>query len=314
MIYIFKPKFVFLIGKSQSKFVTYMAFCPPPQATYARITARLLTVPQTTQNPTRVMSCRYYVNHGDSIRIEKESSALSAARNYPVLLLSHGNADDLGTCEHYCKWLGFQLEMHVVTYDYQGYGHSSPLPCDEESMRDFVGALYEDVRRNLPGSAVFLMGKSVGSVPTMWLAAQDIGYSGVIIVSGMASGARTVFSKLGNMPVCISNPLDSIFGNNMVWEQNLHGPLLIIHGKDDNVIPVINADILGDRVPLDCKCTKILLSADHNDIETRHAHVFLSGMAHFITENAPVLDSFEQPFTDKQTLNPRQLFCEEHAM
>ena len=208
-----------------------MAFCPPPQATYARMSARLLTVPQTTQHPTRVMSCRYYINDGNGIRVEKDSSVFSVVPHYPVLLLSHGNADDLGTCEQYCKWLAFQLEMHVVTYDYQGYGHSSPLPCDEYSMRDFVGAMYEDVRRNLPNSAVFLMGKSVGSVPTMWLAAQNIEYAGVIIVSGMASGARTIFSNLGNMPVCISNPLDSIFGNNMVWEENLHGSLLIIHGE-----------------------------------------------------------------------------------
>ena len=77
------------------------------------MTARLLTVPQTIHNPTRVMSCMYYINDGDSIRREKDCGVIQTARNFPVLLLSHGNADDLGTCDQYCKWLSFQLEMHV---------------------------------------------------------------------------------------------------------------------------------------------------------------------------------------------------------
>lgn len=264
--------------------VSGLAFAPPPEATYARHGRRMLVVQSCGQHPARLLASAFYMHDGDSVSLETDAARISAAPEFPVILFSHGNADDLGTCDAYCHWLGAQLGVHVVAYDYQGYGLSSPLPCDEPALRDYAERVHAEVVALLPRSPLFLLGKSLGSVPATWLASlAHIEYAGLIIVSGLASGARTVFPRMpAYLPARATARLDCVFGNNIALERRVHAPVLVVHGLDDTTVPVDNARDVLRALPMASYYPPLIVRAGHNDIEHRHSALFLMTLANFI--------------------------------
>lgn len=277
------------MGHAVSRFVVgSMAFAPPPHATYARAGRRMLVVPAVGEHPPRLLASAFYIHDGDRTALETDAARIAAAPDFPVLLFSHGNADDLGTCDEYCHWLSFQLGVHVVAYDYQGYGLSSPLPSDEPALRDFAERVHAEVAALLPRSPLFLLGKSLGSVPATWLASlPHVEYAGLVVVSGLASGARTVFPRMpALLPARATARLDCVFGNNIGLERRVHAPVLVVHGLDDATVPVDNARDVLRALPAACFYPPLFVRAGHNDIETRHAALFLMTLANFIAQYA----------------------------
>ena len=65
----------------------------------------------------------------------------------PLLLYSHGNAEDLGTAYDHLQWLATSLECDVLAYDYVGYGHSSDGLMSEANMYLAAEAVYEHAAR-----------------------------------------------------------------------------------------------------------------------------------------------------------------------
>ena len=112
-----------------------------------------------------------------------------------VACCSHGNAVDLGQMTSFLVGLGSRLRCNIMTYDYSGYGRSTGSVSE--------GNLYADIeaawqclgkRFGICAENVILYGQSIGTVPTIDLAARyEIG--GVILHSPLMSGMRVAFPE-----------------------------------------------------------------------------------------------------------------------
>ena len=130
---------------------------------------------------------------------------------------------------------------------------------------------------NIPSHRIFLFGKSLGSIPTVWLSSRDFidRLSGIILVSPLASGARVIIQ--GNrMPRQWMRQLDKVFGPNINYIGHIRQPVYIIHGTKDDIIPIRNSYELWDRLKPQAQYPPLWLDAGHNDIEVLHRGLFIS--------------------------------------
>jgi len=185
----------------------------------------------------------------------------------PVILYSHGNATDLGGCHDICELMAGILDSHVIVYDYPNYGASSKTSLCESVLNSSIEAVYARcVEIEIPREKIILMGQSLGSVPTLHLASRvSAKYCAVVLISPLASAFRAVIDDK-YVPKFLSPRLDSLLFNNLKSIENVHAPVAIVHGFDDDVIDISSAELLHSRIPHGFKHSPLYLSAGHNDI------------------------------------------------
>lgn len=147
-----------------------------------------------------------------------------------TILYSHGNAEDLGNLLPVLELL-HGLGFGVFAYDYRGYGASEGRPSVEGVLRD-AEAAYAHVAETLgvPDDRLILWGRSVGGGPTVHLASQHA-------VAGMVLEATftSAFCVVTRRPIL---PFDRL--KNLKLMRALQVPLLIIHGRQDLVVPFVH--------------------------------------------------------------------------
>ncbi|KAK9881938.1 hypothetical protein WA026_018133 [Henosepilachna vigintioctopunctata] len=195
-----------------------------------------------------------------------------------TLLFSHGNAVDLGQCSNYYVWLCSQLKCDIMSYDYSGYGISGGTPYERNLYSD-IEAVWCVLRNryNVNPAKVILYGYSIGTVPTIHLAAKNR-VAGVVIHSGLMSGLRMAFPDMNTTLCCDPFPsVDRV--------RNIDSPTLIIHGTDDDIIDFSH----GLGLHSNCPTAVAPLWVDgggHNDLENRP--VFLDRLKVFLNVDVSV--------------------------
>ncbi len=180
---------------------------------------------------------------------------LPASRDKPTLLWSHGNAESL-------DYLLERLESFhdrgfgILAYDYPGYGLSGGKPS-EQGCYDACQTSWEYLTKtlNVPPSKIIIYGQSIGSGPACWLASHHT-CAGLMLVSPFTSVFRTVT----HIPLFLGDQFP-----NIKRISNIHTPLLIIHGKNDKIVPVSHGKSLYKRHP-GPKRLELMDHVGHNDI------------------------------------------------
>lgn len=151
-----------------------------------------------------------------------------------TILYSHGNAEDLGVIESRLQQLQ-QLGFAVFAYDYQGYGTSEGQPSTQGTYLD-IDAAYQYLTGALQilPSQIIIYGRSVGSGPSVELAHRET-VGGLILESAFT----TAFRVLTRVPVF---PFDKFRNLDKITE--VTSPVLILHGKADQVIPFSHSEQL----------------------------------------------------------------------
>ncbi len=154
-----------------------------------------------------------------------------------TVLYSHGNAEDLGD-------LRFLLEEYrdagfsVFAYDYSGYGTSEGTPSTQNVLEDADAALdYLVQHEKIPLDRIIIHGRSVGGGPAVYLAEKN-DVAGLIVESSFVSAFRVVT----RFPLV---PFDKF--RNISRIDNVNCPLLVIHGREDEVIPFWHGQTLFDK-------------------------------------------------------------------
>lgn len=173
-----------------------------------------------------------------------------------TLLYSHGNAEDLGHLAPLLQQLQ-SAGFAVLAYDYRGYGLSTGGPPSAEGAYGDIAAVYRHATEELqiPPSQIILYGRSVGSGPAVHLAARHP-VAGLIIESGFTSAFRVVT----HLPLL---PFDRF--PNLRTIRDVQGPVLVIHGRQDEVIPFSHGERLYDAAP-EPKQFLWVQGAGHNDL------------------------------------------------
>ncbi|KAL7704802.1 serine peptidase [Lotmaria passim] len=160
-------------------------------------------------------------------------------RTSTVILFHHGNAEDLGGCFHYAAWLAASFGVAVVMYDYCGYGFSGNAGLRQEVTEETVYSdaddMYAHVRRlGYPAHRILIVGRSVGGGPACYLAEKHhTEIAGLILISTFTSCLRVVSTSCLPFFCCCVD----LFPNYHRVEAVTACPVLIVHGKDDVVVP-----------------------------------------------------------------------------
>lgn len=229
-----------------------------------------------------------------------------------TILFSHGNAEDLGMMYNRMKDLAMILGVNILAYDYTGYGLSIPGPCHgngvamtmdsgrstgsssinstvegpSENMcyRNIEAAFrYLTETRKIPASQIILYGRSLGSGPSCYLAAKTAltGNScvGLILHSPFLSVYK-IAADLNGL-----NMLGDIF-NNEKRAKNVRCPTLIIHGKDDEVVPFFHSQRLLAAIPKEFQASPYYVeNMGHNHIESKCREKYIKTVLNFIQMN-----------------------------
>jgi len=203
-----------------------------------------------------------YRDTSDLIKLTSTSGTKISAVYMPnasaklTLLMSHGNAEDLGDLHGWLEQLR-HAGFSIFAYDYQGYGTSGGRPSEKHVYDDELAA-YDYLTKQLhtPASQIVVYGKSVGTGPAVYLAARRP-VAGLILRSPILSAFRVVTG----VPLL---PFDKFPNYKEIGK--VHCPVLIIHGTSDQLVPVWHGRKLFDLASQP-KYSLWVEGADHNDLE-----------------------------------------------
>jgi fermentation-respiration switch protein FrsA (DUF1100 family) len=187
-----------------------------------------------------------------------------------TLLVSHGNAEDLGDDRYWLEDLR-HAGFSVLGYDYQGYGTSQGKPGEKESYDDEQAA-YDYLTTNLkiPAERIIILGRSVGSGPAVHLAARRPA-AGLVLQSPFLSAYRV----MTQVPLL---PFDRFLNYKDI--RRVHCPVLVIHGTRDQVINRWHGKKLYELANQP-KQFLWVEGAGHNDLEMVAGKAYFSALKNF---------------------------------
>jgi fermentation-respiration switch protein FrsA (DUF1100 family) len=124
------------------------------------------------------------------------------------------------------------------------------------------------------------MGRSLGSAPAIEVAYHyQKQLKGLIIESGFASG-RNQLMRLGVSHLFrdVKDPIG--FGNDLKFKE-ITIPTLIIHGEDDEIIPVTEGRALYALSGAKEKYSLFIPNAGHNDLMMRGLDAYMAAIERF---------------------------------
>jgi fermentation-respiration switch protein FrsA (DUF1100 family) len=173
-----------------------------------------------------------------------------------TLLYAHGNAEDLGQLAPWLEELR-RAGFAVLAFDYRGYGMSTGGPPYAPGATSDMETVYHHAVNTLkiPPSRLVLYGRSVGSGPATDLATR-VPVGGLVLESAFVSAFR-VLTRVSLLPFDRFHNLRHI--------RRVRAPVLVIHGTDDEVIPVSHGRRLYEAAG-EPKQALFIDGAGHNDV------------------------------------------------
>jgi len=157
-----------------------------------------------------------------------------------VVLFCHGNA---GNISHRLDSIQqfHELGLSILIFDYRGYGQSSGRPTEKGTYRDGDAAWHYLVeQRGIPPEQIILFGRSLGASIAAELATRQ-NAAGVILESAMTSVPDVAARFYPWLPV---RWLSRYQYDTRKKLANIHGPVLIVHSRDDEIISYSNGERL----------------------------------------------------------------------
>lgn len=162
----------------------------------------------------------------------------TATDKAPALIFFHGNNEVMDHClefpETYSKY-----GISVLLVEYRGYGRSEGAPGKERVRSDMIKfhewLLAQDV---VDPQKIVYQGRSIGGAVAADLA--EVRPPAAMILTSTFTSMQRMFWRFG-VPGFIAS--DKYRTKEVI--QNLDIPVLVMHGKRDNIIPVNNGRDLG---------------------------------------------------------------------
>lgn len=178
-----------------------------------------------------------------------------------AILFCHGNAGNLTHRIDVMQDLPQYVDTSLLVFDYRGYGKSHGSPDEAGVLADARAArAWLAKRAGIAESEIVLWGESIGGAVAVDLAAED-GARGLILENAFTSLPEVAAYHYPWLPVrwLMRGQL-----NSRKKISRYHGPLLMVHGDADSVVPYP----FGQRLFAAANEPKRFVTqpgADHND-------------------------------------------------
>lgn len=168
------------------------------------------------------------------------------------MLYLHSNAEDLGRCYHFCSLLKNQFQVHVLAVEYPGYGLCQCGEASEETVIEHANVAYRFITEVLHFAKedIIVVGRSIGCGPALWLASRHR-FHGVVLICPFLSVKEIIREHIG----LLADFVEERFPNKD-HIRKVSGSVLIIHGKQDKIVPCSHGQALYDA----CLCRKRMVS------------------------------------------------------
>jgi uncharacterized protein len=203
-------------------------------------------------------------------------------RPHSVFLLCHGNAGNIThRVDRITAWQR-TLQVSVFVFDYRGYGRSGGHP-NEPGVYSDARAAYRRLTadKSIAPDDVVVFGESLGAAVALQLATEVTPRALILespFTSAVAMGQRA-FPWL---------PVRWIMRNRFASIDKIgyyHGPLLIVHGTEDTIIPFAMGQTLFNRAN-EPKRFYAVAGADHNDVALTGGRLYVQAIDAFLREVA----------------------------
>ncbi|MGH9370079.1 MAG: alpha/beta hydrolase [Vicinamibacterales bacterium] len=190
----------------------------------------------------------------------------------------HGNGGNLSL------WLDVIVELRrrgfsVLAADYRGYGASTGTPSERGVYRDAAATVQEFTRRfRRPGIPVLYWGRSLGS-PVAASSVATAPPDGLVLESPMPD-ARSVLRS--NPILWLLSFLSSYRFSTSRFLDAYTGPLLVIHGDADSIVPFDAGRRVFADAPTPRKTFVRIPGADHNDPYVAGSTPYWRGVDDFV--------------------------------
>lgn len=159
-----------------------------------------------------------------------------------VVLFFHGNAGNISHRIHYARFF-HRMGLSVFLFDYRGYGESGGRPSEQGTYYDAEAALrYLAFSHKLPPSKIIFFGESLGGAVAAWLAQRH---------KPMALILQSSFTSIPDMaseiyPYLPARWLARFDYNTVTYLQGIRCPLVVIHSREDEIVPFSHGRRLFD--------------------------------------------------------------------
>lgn len=194
----------------------------------------------------------------------------------PVYLFCHGNA---GNISHRLENVRLLLDrgLQVFIFDYRGYGRSTGWPSEAGIYRDGLAAYdYLVQQAGIPPDDIIAFGRSLGAAVALEVALQREVRSLI-----MESAFTSTRDMAKTMPLFgLLAPLFPAHYNNLGKISGIRVPKLLIHGRDDEIVPYT----MLERLFASASAPKYLYAIDgagHNDTYTVGGQRYFDNLEEF---------------------------------
>lgn len=197
-----------------------------------------------------------------------------------TVLISHGNAGNLTHRSLLMKNL-LDLGVSVFIYDYAGYGQSEGSPSLPGVVDDGIGAFdYLVNTLKIAPEHIIIMGESIGTgVSCQVSVARKC--KALILQSAFTNLRDVGRSKIWWLKLYP----DALFPSQMLDSAQVlnkeHAPLLILHGQQDQIIPIDNCRSLFAQAT-ESKRMVEMPNCGHNDMGGNDADAYTNALKSFL--------------------------------
>ncbi len=202
----------------------------------------------------------------------------------PLVLFFHGNAANISHRVPNLEYL-HQLGLNLFIFDYRGFGKSEGVPLREEDLyQDARGALRWLQNNSWKPEQLIYFGRSMGATVALQMALERPP-GGVVL--------ECSFTSLPDIAIR-TNPLSfGLMGRWLIKDRfdnekkipSLQVPLLLLHGREDKIVPYTMSEKLFSlaREP---KTFQLIEGAGHSDCYLVGGELYRNAWVDFINDTA----------------------------
>lgn len=209
-------------------------------------------------------------------RVELHGWYVAAPAGAPAVILCHGNAGNIAQrldwLEMFCG-MGFAM----LLFDYRGFGRSSGTLTERGTYLDAQAAWdYLTNTKEFSARSVVIVGESLGG-PIAAHLAKDVAPGALILLSTFTSVPNLARTLYWYLPVRL---LARFRYPTAEYVARVHVPTLVIHSRDDEMIPFLHGEELRRRASGPAQLLEIF--GDHNAAFMLSRPKFTAGLRSFL--------------------------------